>query len=1290
MAAYRSSSLYRSTRLYRDASGAGTQYVVPSGFVSSNYGSPSIYNNARLLAPSGIASTVAFGTLNIYNYAQGATTVGIGPGSFGSPIVDQTHFVYPAGLGAGGVGALEISNYIRSVYPTGFDASSFGTTYFSQYFRYMYPVGTDTSALGTPFIENKTRYYNLIGWSSSSVSPGHHIWDGIYRVTNVTWGDTSQYSNPIVAFPEPPPTTDQYVVLSGRGIPIPDNQVWPSHHVESTIKSVFPDPILKGAVPSPHIDQQVFLSIRPLGQDHSKYGTPFVDQTIHVLYPEGIDSTYVNTHAQIYNAREDIIAGGFSAFASGAAQVYRGADRVYPSSVDRSDVVGSSTVWFRVRRLEPVGFDAASYGSPFVQEHDIYVNVGGIAPPVTLPSPIIDYKTKTLFPGGINTHSVPVPEISHDLRYIDQAGQSVDFSAIGAANIAFRNRTIYPTFILGPNWGVAHVYRHQYITVPGIASTWIAGFPELVIGTRKVPVPSLGDMAKIGFPAIYNYVQNVGPQGWYDTQWNFPVVFNLKREIKVSPFLNNVPPDVWPQYAPYVNNKNRELRPFGTAMSKYGVSALIYNNGAPIVPPGLDATFWGTARVEYKDRTVTPSGFDSFFNERYTVVWNAAKVLAPSSVPRSDAYGRPTALNLNRTVKYVGFINDVYGTPFIAYAIRTIRPSLFYDVPAAYPEVRLNPYPIAPVGIPQLGQVGGHYLYTYIREAKPASIVHDDYFGDARIENRNKTIKPYGYDLSEYGRPVIENYIKYVSPIWIGQELFGSSLIAQRNRTVYAVTISVPTFSVLHRIQKDSPDPPGPQYILLNNFDSSGHEVDGFGIAPPFFVAPSLRLATIYPPSVGQTTYGRATVVSNAILPRFIYDDSLVGFPTLIYDRTFEIQSILESSVVGTPSLSPHNIYAPDGDQMPFGYQPFQPNHHPMDFYTNVGLNGSRWPSFGLTTVTNQHRMIGPNGSTGLPDDVFGVASFTLRKRYVLVTGIRSNRFGQVIFLGVPQYVNLDDPLNHQGIPPFNQFGDNSIHYPIVPPDPNRYVYPAGTVVTTFGDTYIELFNREILVPGIVHSGGTSGTNPWGLPLVGYPRMYTISAGDVSLYGTAVIEYKNRVVRPVGWNNSSLEDGNFDDYLYRMEVHRKNPKVSATSVPPSYALGTPDVSHKTRTVAARGIDSYNAGRPLIGASATISCTGWDSSVFGDIDRWEAGKIKAHGDDLSTMGTPRILNPLVPVSISEFVMTSPLVRPGISVAGMPPIGFAGPSVTSPCGCNGRVVTPLTIVSTHAVPSPVVTT
>ena len=92
-----------------------------------------------------------------------------------------------------------------------------------------------------------------------------------------------------------------------------------------------------------------------------------------------------------------------------------------------------------------------------------------------------------------------------------------------------------------------------------------------------------------------------------------------------------------------------------------------------------------------------------------------------------------------------------------------------------------------------------------------------------------------------------------------------------------------------------------------------------------------------------------------------------------------------------------------------------------------------------------------------------------------------------------------------------------------------------------------------------------------------------------------------------------LEDGNFDNFKFPMKVVRVNPPVRVPAIQSGPVFGSCTVSQRVRTVYSRGVDSYNSGSHSVKASSTIGAQGWESLLIGDIDRWEAGKIKAHGE-----------------------------------------------------------------------------
>lgn len=1291
--------------------------ISPTGIASTAaLGSPTITSSTRAIGLSGFSiAPGGFGTAVLSKTALGIFPTGIAPTSvIGTPFIAyRIRYLTPGGFVPVVFGATVIQNWIRYLTASGADKSAFGTAVLTRGVRSLAPTGINSALYGTPSIDNKTRYYNLLGWTSSIVAVGAWVWDGKQYATNVTLGDGMVVPGPIVSVPALPPDDTQTIELSGQGMPIPDNQVWPLHKIENRNKQAFPDGFTSYGLGAPRVDQTIYLTIRPLGADWSIFGTAFVDQTIKKVFPEGFTDEFVPASQQIYNYRIDVVAGGLNSYVSGAHTVLRGTARPsVPGIAPTSAVPTGLRVEYRIRDVTPAGFIATQWGNALLQNRNVWVYPGGIAPPSQsapsngdrpVPNPWVSFRLRVLTgAGNINTNAVPNTHVVAPwIQYVDLAARGIAPLGVGTGgNIQFRHREIFPTFILGPYWGVTAVKRRIFVEPVGWDSLSISENAELLINTRRVYVyTGEADPAQYGVAKVFNWRQdiNLHNNGWYDTQWNSPVVYNLKREIVVAPFAENVNPDQWPNYRPFVDNKDRVLGAFGHISSRVGVSTWIRNNAAPVLPEGTDMTLWGAGTfIAYRDRTVQAQGWDSFYNDRYTVIWNKADVLGPAGIGDTSAFGRPDPVaNLNREVKHhSGWLGPEWGMPFIAFARRFITPGLFYDVPASFPEVRHNPFPITPVGIPWQGQVGGHDVMIFRREAFPKSVnVHNvEWVGEPIVQNRNITVGPYGYDQSLFGRPDIQNLVRYVAPEWINPDYFTPPLITYRTRTLYPAPITVPLITVLHRVRNVSPDPPSQQRIMLNDQDGDGDETDGFGISPPGMGMPVVKLATIYPESIDETTkFGTHKVRTNTITVGFIFEDGLCGIPTLTYTQIVYAQGWKNNVVIpNNIRMTPWNIYAPSGDQMPLGYTPRS---------YNASIIRSE-VVFGRPTVTNQHRTIGPvpsryHGGNPWFDSfpMFGTATFTLRRQYVVPNGIRSLRFGQIIFLNVPQYVNLDDETNHQGIAPSTQWGENVIDYPLVQPSLNRPVYPIGYSATLWGTHRVELSRRTITVSGIPHRGNPESlspydTNPWGTQLVGYPRRYTIGMGDQTLWGNTLIVFVNRPVYPVGWNNCSLEDGNFEDYRFPMKVVRKNPPVRVPSLQAEAAFGTCMVSHFVRTVYSRGVDGYNSGSHYVRAFSTIGAQGWESLLIGDIDRWEAGKIKAHGDDMSTVGIPRLLHPLRPSGFDSCVVTTSNIARCVSPVGIPNIAFDGPSVTNPFGCTNRVVSPLPILSNQTVPSPVV--
>lgn len=997
-----------------------------------------------------------------------------------------------------------------------------------------------------------------------------------------------------------------------------------------------------------------------------------------------------------------------------------------PSGIASTLEFGSHNVSLFVDNLRPSGWNSQAFGTPVLTQVAQGISVGGIAPPPQtgpngdrqIPSPFIDFRIRYLTPGGI---AIPTNQIAtthviaFDIQYIDLAGHGPNPWVTGNARIEYAVRYIEPPFIASNIFGSHNVARIQVVAPSGWESSFISENHEFDINLQRVFHHS-GEADPTGYGAthIRNQFEVLRPTGWLSQNINFPIVYNLDQYLFVQPYMGtNSDPTQWPPYSPFVENKTRTLGPGGWQSSRFSVIGnIVENTAAPLLPPGLDATIWGPETfIAHRIRYVGPEGWDSFYNTQYTIIYNNAAVLAPQGWDSAQVGTPEQVINLNRTVKHIfPYGGETVGTAFIAYRVRTVYPSLFYDVPSGFPEVRFNPHPIAPASIAP-PQFGGHTVYEHFTIAYPKSVnVHAvPWVGEPIVENRNKTLAVFPSDQSLYGLAKVFNYNTHLTITAGDLTVWGSHLISYRTRTITVAPISVPVFSVTHRIRDVIPDPPARQLIEPNSV------IIGTEANPGIVPSPGIRLATIYPEGINEEGYGNPILTRNTIeVPPGPFNLDQVGIPTLIFTQylfprvipwpntTPPVSSSDRNWVwAQRPRVTPHTIYAPAGTEATKQAKDNHPQNVPHRI--DEGLSSSSagdwsldrgWPWFGRPDVSNQHRVIGPvpnhnsGNSPGLSPTVrFGDQTFTLSRQYVYPTPIRSLRFGLIMFLNVPQYVNLDS--SHNGIAPLNDFGQHTVAPPPVVATPEAK--PSGFVATLWGTHCVELFIRTVSPQGIPHRGNPEQglTNPWGQPLVGFPRVYQWGGYVLTLWGNTWVSHKNRELPVEGWNSLSLEDDDLGSFADRMRVRRRNPSGGIIGIGPDSAVGNHTVTHSVRTILGRGISGYNSGDHIVKTASAILPAGWDSLEVGDIDRWEAGKIKPHGDDLSIMGTPRMLSPLRPSGPADGAVGAPRIGVPLYPLGIPEIGFAGPSVSNPFGCTNRVVTPLPILSQQNVPQPVVT-
>lgn len=1048
----------------------------------------------------------------------------------------------------------------------------------------------------------------------------------------------------------------------------------------------------------------------PLGERQTVFGASEVKLYTRYVDADGTGSTLSFGVQIVYNSDSYLHPTGFSHTGMGSPEVENRFPDVFPSGWRSSSVSTGPNIWNLTQAIQSGSWSSARVGRPSKVWNLTQITApGGIAaPPLSgpnefrlVPSPWISFWTRYLDVddknGGIRVPNNQVPNgtrVTGEIQFVSVQNRGISAGRYGTPRIGYAVRELHPQSILPrpiPLPNIAFIL--EVFPVGWQSIGLVSENARLDINLQRIHHHSgVGDQAAYGELVVRNQHEFVKPGGWTSAEINFPIVYNFDQHLQVAPYMDtNSDPTQWPNWAPWVENQTRYLGPGGFISSRFSFMGHNLRNGAePVLPPGLDATLWGAGTfISHENRPVEAVGWESFYSSRYTAVYNKADLTIPTSW-QSSQFGTPSqVLNLNREVKHhSGPDGADFGTSYIDFGVRTVYPSLFYRTPSGYPEVRWNPYPLAPEGIDSY-RTGGHFLQEVFQTLHPwpANMPSALKFGEPVLTSTNREVHPRQIVDDLYGIPRVFNSDQYL-PIPPFEELwwgFGLHNISYRDKTLFPVPLPLERITNLHRVKNELPDPPQPRSIYVSSIYIGNAQRPGvvpnpvlnvrtifaFGMAPPTgFAGPFIRSNVLE-----VQPYTAVSVFGTPFIPHTLY----------VTARSVPTGSGGDSDQFNrdrrVARLSPHNIYAPLGEEASTQYRSNHPTgtRHRIDYY--VLDNNPNGRGFGRPRATNQHRAIYGIGAGNQMR--MGTPRVDITQRFVSPRTWRSERFGMAMFLDVPQYIGF---TWYGG---FNSLvtGRPVVSRPPAPPTPPR---PVGWQDSRFGNTYVENFHREFSVPGIPHRGNPQqgNTNPWGRPLVGFPREYEMGGWDFTLWGTAWISHRIRNVDPEGWQSSVAEADMPSWFRDRGRVTRRNPPGGIPGIESTVAFGLALVAFFTRHILSRGISSYNSGYHAVNTVAKIAPAGWDSFEAGDIDRWEAGKIKAHGDDLSSVGTPRTRFRVIPTGPSESVVGQPRVGSLAYPLGIPEIGFAGPSISNPFGCTNRVVTPLPILSQQNVPKPVV--
>lgn len=1235
----------------------------PQGFDASLFGAHSVVNAAEALYHEGF-DAARYGEHQIYaaGFDQEIEAVGFDALQFGQPLLTFTQYVSPPSVKVDQYG-VPILTYTQVIKPFGFDAAryndlhrvrdkaellqtlnlavpprgfvatKFGAQRVELFNRPLPLPGFIASRYGVPRVAHAVRELQPTGYVATRYGTAPRV---EYRVRFIDQiGQTfTQFGQTLIYNFDP----TQYVTpegllataFGGTEVQNFDRYLYPEA-IESTAfvsrffdvanydREVFPFGHFSQRMGTPFLQEIIDYPLSILGQDYSAYGTPTVYNQTQVVAPLGyVASAIVNTH-EIFNDERGFIRPG------GILQTTFGANvsvRYGQFFVDLLDdgiepgVFGPPMVAYGVRRGFPESIDAALYGEPELEN--------AIRPPLFV---------------------APIPPLG-----------------FGTARVTFRVRTLGAESYRTTTWGMPTVGFHQEIAPVGYDATL---FGDTEVQDNSLEVRPFGGIPPglVAPPAVSLFVRRLFPPT-LGVQTQFPrgglELHRIRNNWQfVAPFTDNA--TTWgPYFGSFnlVENRNRVMGPSGFDVSRVSTPQEVRNAAIPIRPLEFNAAAFGAAMVADAIRFLRPDEIGPVPISNFHALHNDARVIQPFGF-RADFFGTPEEVrNANRFLgQFFPYVGPEAGTPFVADRIRTlnilfgIEPP-FWPLPTVFNLGQI----IRPEGYAWPDETGAHEVRASRNILAPRWLLLDR-FGFADVRNLTPEVGQQGRDSSEFGLPSIRLEYRFVSPAGAVATLAGKPELTRGIRFVGPSAIRSLLMDRFHRVDLGNPELPFPQRIEPVQIPVN----DGFALRALIGI-PSIRTNVIELEDEGidSARFGTPGVIANGIFPKgiLLLADKAFGTPSVNPPYT-----VLPDGIVGFSSpkqrVSPHTIWARFDAPLQARENHNNERWEFMD-YTGPGDNGRR-PFFGRPAVTNQRRTIlhRPNAVFGGQMTRYGNTTLIQSRRFIRHESFRPLR------VGVPFLLGGQRGLLAYGFE-MGAMGNGHQVAPFIPPDVTQFIGPVGYLSYRTGAQRIELFNRTITVNGINVS---VVQRPLGVSRS--PRFVEPEAILGSEFGVQWASNFIRYVNPVGQDVSEMEYG-LGFFNSRMRVRVRN---FVTPEPTTHtAFGTADVGSQIRGITqTEEIARGGVGLPSMAQRNIVALGGFgfDASAFGDVDRWEHGVVKPHGDDLARSGTPMMVR-VVQAGAGD-VLEAGESRVGRKVE---PLGFetlrigagGGPALVNPHGCG----------------------
>lgn len=982
------------------------------------------------------------------------------------------------------------------------------------------------------------------------------------------------------------------------------------------------------------------------GEAHTGFGhDPKVTWKTQWLYPSSWWASDYSFHTHVWRWHTFVQAAGIEnkPTVSNRAEVkYR--DKWAKPEGWASNDVGRHSVAYDVQSVEPDGFPSPAFGQPAL------LRPGTIQPVPIIPSSLI------------GNHHVNLP------REIRPVGESL--STVGKPRF-WPGRLLQPESFSDTRYGK----------------------PRIVTEFQVIDVRRKGiEMGLVGEHALRLRNQVIAP---YHDQ-------DALEESVVSDGLKVIPRDL-------------RLRPGSWRSERWGYHRLT-RTGDQTKPASWDSLDFPEQHVGHHVRYIAPLGWqqqDQF--NRWTSVSNLAATIAPRGFGDLEV-GRHRVKDASQHIRFIPPIAPPeIPAHWVSHGVRTVvqfhRAVDDFERIGPNTDVRHNPYPITPKPL-RVGEAGVPSLRLHRDRISPRQHSASSTYGKPFIRLRDSYVVYEGWVSHEMGRATVRHRNRVIRPeSWYHGVWFMPHVRDARTWVNPGGwdSLKIDRFTT---VQQRAPLGPRTQRINLFKHKKDGaYEPVGFGWDSLEMGRPMLPTQYIFPDPIDPPSFGRHRVTANEIFPKSILEDSLFGVPSLTRTRTIYPRPVVkEKSPFGKPRLSPFYVWAPTGDAWPFDGEPEDRGsligrgtpERWADDPPGRGWDGeSSFPWFGRADVAHRHRRIlagaGTPEDSGHPDfgrvgnkHYFGRHFIENAAREIAPKGFFSWREGFPTVGGGIRYIELEKWGYHDGIANEQVFGEHQVWQHEAPVQPGAA--PEGFDNLDVGGHRVENQNRTIYPRGISHTGNPQlegSLNPFGTPTIGWPRTFESFGGfDSAIIGGHVVQNWIRHLLPEGWNSSSLEDENFDDFVRPMQVTRRDPPADAL-IPWGHedsAVGTPSLNTRDRGIRTHGIGSMPPSPPIVRGRIYLAAQGFGDTLFGDVRRLIPGTIQTFSVLPTSEPSATLARRVRPAGALTQHIGRPATALHLQPAGIDAFACDKHVVSNPFNCDLLILPAVTIPSPQYIGAP----